>query len=443
MSTLIPQKTASGKTLYKVTVEIFSENIKEQKSYDIRSLKCTAEHIWYDQHEGELSTSELSKGTRLSNFTLPDGTICIARVTNVEELSGIHDTFCVNEPILHKVIFNDILTGNCSEILAPTKPFGHRRELDKPDYEEGDGWVQTCNLCAISLNKEYTDEEYADICYWSLKIIDYVIDNSDYEMTQIGATTKKWRTAGVSVLNLANYLAVNNLNYSTTESKQRIHELFERHEYFLLEASLRISKERGLAEWIHKTKYPEGYIPLDDYNKNVDKIADFTYKYDWMDLKRRIKENGGIGHSALSCEVPSESSSILANCTNSVYPVRSRVVVKTGANSKYFTMPPGVDKLNYQYAYDVPIKDLTECYAIMQKFISQGISADFYYDKNKDDSNSVKELLYGMLLRNHLGLKTKYYSNFKTQKKDNLDFLSGSAEVVEDDRGCGGGSCTI
>ena len=442
-STVIPQKTASGKTLYKVTVEIFSENIKEQKSYDIRSLKCTAEHIWYDQHEGELSTSELGKGTRLSNFTLPDGTICIARVTNVEELPGIHDTFCVNEPILHKVIFNDILTGNCSEILAPTKPFGHRRELDKPDYEEGDGWVQTCNLCAISLNKEYTDEEYADICYWSLKIIDYVIDNSDYEMTQIGATTKKWRTAGVSVLNLANYLAVNNLNYSTTESKQRIHELFERHEYFLLEASLRISKERGLAEWIHKTKYPEGYIPLDDYNKNVDKIADFTYKYDWMDLKRRIKENGGIGHSALSCEVPSESSSILANCTNSVYPVRSRVVVKTGANSKYFTMPPGVDKLNYQYAYDIPIKDLTECYAIMQKFISQGISADFYYDKNKDDSNSVKELLYGMLLRNHLGLKTKYYSNFKTQKKDNLDFLSGSAEVVEDDRGCAGGSCTI
>ena len=442
-SLVIPQKTASNQTLYKVSVEIFSETPKGIKNYNIRTLDCTAEHIWYDQLGGPLSTLELKNNTRLLDFTLPDGTTNIVRVSNVLELEGRHDTFCVNEPLEHKVIFNDILTGNCSEILAPTRPFNHRRELDKPVYEEGDGWVQTCNLCAISLNKEYTEEEYADICYWSLKIIDYVIDNSEYEMTQIGDTTKKWRTAGVSVLNLAHYLAKNKLNYSTTESKQRIHELFERHEYYLLEASLRISKERGLAPWIHKTKYPEGYIPLDDYNKNVDNIADFTYQYDWANLKQRIKDNGGIAHSALSCEVPSESSSILANCTNSVYPVRSRVVVKTGANSKYFTMPPGVDKLNYQYAYDVPIKDLTECYAIMQKFISQGISADFYYDKNKDDSNSVKELLYGMLLRNHLGLKTKYYSNFKTQKKDNLDFLSGDAQVEDDSRGCAGGSCTI
>lgn len=443
-SLVIPQLTGINKTLYKVNVEVFSETVKEQKNYNIRTIKCTPEHIWYDQLGGPLATIELKPGLRLLDYTLPDGETCIARISSVEEIEGKYDTYCVNEPLEHKVIFNNVLTGNCSEILAPTKPFNHRRELDKTEYEEGDGWVQTCNLCAISLNKEYTEEEYKDICYWSLKIIDYVIDNSDYVMPQIGATTKKWRTAGVSILNLANYLAVNNLNYSTTESKQRIHELFERHEYYLLEASLRISKERGLAEWIHKTKYPDGYIPLDDYNTNVDKIADFTYQYDWQDLKQRIKANGGIAHTALSCEVPSESSSILANCTNSVYPVRNRFVVKTGANSKFFTMPPQVDKLNYQYAYDVPIKDLTECYAIMQKFISQGISADFYYDKNEEASNSGKALLYGMLLRNHLGLKTKYYSNFKTQKKDNLDFLSGaSAEPEEDTRGCAGGSCTI
>ena len=441
-SLVIPQKTGEGKTLFKVTVELFSETLKENKNYDIHTLNCTAEHVWYDQFGGPLDTSQLKKGTRLQDFTLPNCTKVIARISNVEQLEGIHDTYCVNEPLQHKVIFNNILTGNCSEILAPTKPFGSVMELYKNKHEGDDGWVQTCNLCAISLNKEYSDEEYANLCYWSLKIIDYVIDNSEYVMPQIGDTTKKWRTAGVSILNLAHYLAKNRMNYSTNESKQRIHELFERHEYMLLEASLKISKERGLAPWIHKTKYPEGYVPLDDYNKNVDSIMDFKYKFDWADLKARIKDNGGIAHSALSCEVPSESSSILANCTNSVYPVRNRVVIKTGANSKYFTMPPEVDKLDYQLAYDVPERDLTECYAIMQKFISQGISADFYYDKQKETSNSVKELLYGMLLRNHLGLKTKYYSNFKTQKKDNLAFLD-DIEPEEDTRGCAGGSCTI
>lgn len=439
-SEVTPKLTGYDKTLYNVVVEVYS--VKDDvKDFDVVNIMCTPEHVWYDNEGNRKETQELVPYEWLQNYTLPGGTDCVAQVMSIERIEGLHDTYCLTEPVHNKVIFNKVLTGNCGEIVAPTKPFGHRRELDKPVYEEGDGWVQTCTLCAIVLNKDYTDEEYSDLSYWALKIIDYIIDNSDFKLPQIRDTAKKWRTAGVSVINLAHDLARKGYNYSSKDSYKYIHNVFERHEYMLLRASLAISKERGLAEWINKTKYPDGYIPLDDYNKNVDSLADFEYLYDWQQLKQDIKDNGGIAHTALSCEVPSESSSILANCTNSVYPVRGRWVVKSGASKVYRFMPPDFDNLDYAIAYDTSTTDMTNIYAIMQKFLSQTISADYYHRlESTGNSLSTKELLKDVLYRAKMGVKTKYYTNTSTQPKDNLDFLEGKEET---EKGCSGGSCTI
>ena len=353
----------------------------------------------------------------------------------------------------HTAYLDPILSSNlCTEIFLPTKAFKHRKELDKNYYKEGDGWVQTCNLAAVNLNKNYSDEEYSELTYWALKIIDFVIDNSFYVLPQIGVTTKNWRSAGVSVINLAHHLAKNSFNYTSVESKKHIHNVFERHEYMLLRASLRIAKERGNAPWIDKTKYPQGYLPIDDYNKNVDSIADFEYLYDWETLRQEIIENKGIAHTSLSTAVPSESSSILSNSTNGLYPVREKVTIKTGVNSKNTTIPPEYENLNYQFAYDIPTLDLIHMYAIAQKFISQGISADFYFDLTREKDKNTKNLFNLFLARNFYGLKSKYYSNFRTQEGDAQNYMKDDtcnqgtiyfANLEESEPGCAGGSCTL
>ena len=353
----------------------------------------------------------------------------------------------------HTAYLDPILSSNlCTEIFLPTKAFKHRKELDKNYYKEGDGWVQTCNLAAVNLNKNYSDEEYAELTYWALKIIDYVIDNSFYVLPQIGVTTKNWRSAGVSVINLAHHLAKNSFNYTSVESKKHIHNVFERHEYMLLRASLKIAKERGNAPWIDKTKYPQGYLPIDDYNKNVDSIADFEYLYDWETLRQEIIENKGIAHTSLSTAVPSESSSILSNSTNGLYPVREKVTIKTGVNSKNTTIPPEYEYLKYQFAYDIPTLDLIHMYAIAQKFISQGISADFYFDLTREKDKNTKNLFNLFLARNFFGLKSKYYSNFRTQEGDAQNYMKDDAcnqgniyfaNLEGSEPGCAGGSCTL
>ena len=42
------------------------------------------------------------------------------RVVSVVDAGRISDTYCVNEPKQHKVVFNGVLTGNCSEIMLPS-----------------------------------------------------------------------------------------------------------------------------------------------------------------------------------------------------------------------------------------------------------------------------------------------------------------------------------
>lgn len=393
----------------------------------------------------------------LNNDAIPKKIInakeLLASVVEESHVTGRLYEFNATNANIHTAYKDPIYSSNlCNEIYLPTKAFKHRSELDKNQYDEGDGWVQTCNLAAINLSRNYSDEEYERLAYWCLTIIDHVINTTKYSLPQIGVTTKLWKSAGVSVINMAYHLARNGFNYTSVESKKHVHELFERHEYMLLKASLAISKETGLAPWIHKTKYPEGYLPIDDYNKNVDSIADFEYKYDWESLRSEIITNGGIAHTALSCAVPSESSAILSNSTNGLYPVRGNVTIKTGINSKNVTIPPQFESLDYQIFYDVPTLDMIHFYAIAQKFLSQGPSADFTFDLTQERDRNTKHLMNMFLARNHFGMKGKYYSVFKTQDEEATSYMEGNSKKafqptfiapIYEDPGCGGGSCTL
>ena len=110
--------------------------------------------------------------------------------------------------------------------------------------------------------------------------------------------------AGVGIGNLAYELARNNKYYTSKSGKQHIHFIAERHYYMLLKASLELSKTQGKAEWMDKTLFPEGWTPLDTYNKNVDSIVETKLYYDWDTLRQEVIDNGGIANSTLCAHMP-------------------------------------------------------------------------------------------------------------------------------------------
>ena len=105
-----------------------------------------------------------------------------------------------------------------------------------------------------------------------------------------------------------------------------------------------------------------------------------------------------------------------AGTTNGLYPVRELTMIKTDNQRVNYWAAPDSDTLaeRYESAWDVPTQDMTEMYAIMQKWTDQGISADFYRRVIGDASIASSELISDYLYRVKLGLKSKYYMNQKT-----------------------------
>lgn len=413
------------------------------------------------------------------------------KIESVTDTGRVDDTYCVTEPKRHMAVFNGILTGQCNEIVEPTAPFHSIKELfdeksseyiyvtvieqkdelvikefnnqlvlssgdkkfpheliknDKFQYQGVEYTVVSirrkneialCNIAAINLNTDYDDETYYKIAYYALLTIYWVIENSLYPFTNLEYTSKARRNAGVGLTGLAYELARNNLMYSSKAGKEHIHSVAERHFYMLCKASIELAKQKGTPLWFNRSNYSKGWLPIDTYNKNVDTIANFQNKYDWEDLRQQLLKYGSA-FSLLVAHMPCESSSQTLDNTNGLYPVRDTIVIKgDGANKNIFIVPE-YNKLKHKYeiAWEVGYEHMIDCYAIVQKWTDQSISADYYEDFTSSwhEPLTDKVVLQRYLKKVKVGVKSTYYTNSKTRK---------NAEPETQEAGCGSGGCSL
>ena len=423
------------------------------------SIDCTPYHKFYVKTEYHLPSQEkraheLLPGDELIDFYLPctDGDddvqgsmVKFVKIESIVDSGRVDDTYCFDEPLRHYGVFNGILTGQCNEIFVPTAPFeGGVQELYS---ENSNGEIGLCNLMAIVLGRVKDDAEYAMAAYYCLLVIDEAIHSMTYPFKSLEVSAKGRMSAGVGLMNLAYDMANKGFCYSAQSGKEYMHYVAERHAYFLYEASLKLGIERGNAPWMHKTKIPDGWLPIDTYNKNVDKIVKSSLTRPWESLRARIIENKGTRFSVVCAYMPGESSSIASNTTNSVYPVRKGVVIKTNGNDKNVFIAPNWEELGSQYelAWDIPNTDLIDMYAIFQKFTDQGISADLYIICEVKDGKrkiSLKKLFTEWIHTVRVGLKSRYYMNIAGAVISS-DQEDAPISFEDDEKGCAGGACTL
>lgn len=338
-----------------------------------------------------------------------------------------HNTLEMNR---HSPFKDTIYSSNlCQEIGLPTQGYNSVTDL----YVEGEtsGEIGLCNLAAIVAGR-VTPEMYEEVAYRALKMVDNVIEIMEYPFPNLKYTAQRRRSAGIGITNLAHDMAMKGLKYDTAEGKAYMHQLAEMHSYWLHKASVRLAKERGPCEWFNRTKYADGWLPIDTYCKGVDSITNQPLLCDWEGLRKEIALHG-MRNSVLEAYMPVESSSIAGNTTNSIYPIRERVVVKTSGTNKNVFLAPDWEELKdkYQFATDIAIKDQIDMYAIFQKFTGQGISADTWraFKEGEVPRLSLKELSDLWLYRISKGVKTKYYTNTAAGLK---------IEQVDDSADCAG-----
>ena len=330
------------------------------------------------------------------------------------------------------------MTNLCVEILHPTKPI--------KSIDDEDGEIGICMLSAINLLEVNNDKDIESACSTAVRLLESIIDYQDYPVKAGENFTKKRRSLGIGITNLAGFLAKNKLFYHSKEVLPLIHETMEKIQWHLINESCKLAEEKGQCEGFEETKYSKGLLPIDWYKKSVDEIAKPNYTMDWEELRGRIKKFG-LRHSTLSAIMPCESSSVIQNSTNGIEPVRNLLSYKKAKNGVLKQIVPNFAhrKNYYTKAWDLQSnKCIMNISAVLQKFVDMGISTNLYYNysHHEDGNIPLSELIKDQVYGYKYGLKNFYYANTpdgdgETEKDMNQPPRS------EELTGCDSGACSI
>lgn len=434
-------KTNTNQKLYRVTVS------------NGKSLECTAYHKWFiyknateqsvDKNEViKVETKDLEVGNVIQKHEFPvingkqeDNTLYW--ITSIEEVGGLHDTYCLTEPKRNSVVFNGIRTGQCLEIALPTRP------LQTPE-KDSEGEIALCTLSAINCYKFYDEQgklNHADLeetCTSAVRSLDALLSYQDYPVEQAREGALKRRSLGISTTNLAGLAAKLKLRYESPEFLNKLDEWMEALAYYCLKASNQLAKEKGKAEWLDDTTWQKGILPQDRANERARSLVTRERTLDWETLRKEIVESG-LRNSTLLTQAPIEASSLVTHSTNGIEPPRALLSIKANKDGATKQLVPDYElyKDFYTTMWSLQNNDATlNISAVMQMWIDQAISTNLNYDPAKYPNRQipVAQMMKDILKAYSLGIKTIYYCNIRDGQKE--------SNVLES-MGCDGGACAI
>ena len=321
------------------------------------------------------------------------------------------------------------MSNLCQEITLPTKPLQH--------IDDTDGEIALCILSAINVGKIRDLEDLEVLCDLSVRSLDELIDFQGYPVRAAEIATRARRSLGIGFIGLAHYLAKNGEHYDDPGAWKLVHDLTEAFQYYLIQSTVNLAKEKGACEYSHRTKYGQGILPIDTYKKDVDEIVPNELKYDWDSLREQVKQYG-VRNSTLSAQMPSESSSVVSNATNGIEPPRGYLSVKKSKKGPLKQIVPQYQTLknNYTLLWDMPSnRGYIHIVAVMQKFFDQAISGNWSYNPENYPDNEVPTsvMAQDLLTTYKYGWKTSYYQNTYDHKTDEVEETRQSLENLISD----------
>lgn len=304
----------------------------------------------------------------------------------------------------------------CLEIALPTREFQHQ-------FDE-DGRIALCTLASFNMSA-FVDGDLADMEKYAEALVcalDYLLDYQDYPMIQAKLATEEFRTLGIGVVNLADFLCRHGLKYGESKALKLLDEWMEKFMYSLTKASVRLAKQMGPCSKWKETIYAEGKFPFEYRRKGVDELVEHQPEMDWDALSEDIKKYG-IRNATLSAIAPTESSSQVLNATNGVEMPKAPMSIKASKSGLFKQIVPSpelIGQYEYLWANKTPTEYLKTC-AVLQKWVDQSISTNTFYNPLlTGDKIERQQMLYDIIMFYSLGGKTLYYQNINDGAGDEL-----------------------
>ena len=294
----------------------------------------------------------------------------------------------------------------CAEITLPTKPLN--------DLNDAEGEISLCTLSAINWGKIKKPSDFEKPCTLAVRALDALLDYQSYPVIAAHLSTMNRRPLGVGIINLAYWMAKNDMTY-TNPNLDMIDEYAEAWSYYLIKASIDLANETKSCTKSNETKYGHGLFPIDTYKKEVDELTSRKPSMGWQALKDKALITG-IRNSTLMALMPAETSAQVSNSTNGIEPPRALVSVKGSKDGVLKQVVPEIKRLRnkYELLWDQESPEgYIKIMAVLQKWIDQSISTNTSYNPKfyPDEKIPLSEMLKHILMCYKYGIKTLYYNN--------------------------------
>lgn len=265
-------------------------------------------------------------------------------VQKIEQLNGLYDTYCFNEPLRHRGIFNGIITGNCAEITIPSWTAHNAAEFGQTDIKSEYG---CCNLASMCLKAYVKDGivDYSGIIENVKKLVralDTVIDINYYPAEPARRSNLRHRPIGIGVMGLADVFHSLKLVFGSKEARDVDQAIAACIYYGAMYESSVLAEELGAYESfefnngapaMHGILQPDlhvehGYLRA-DWQEHIATITDSTLTAsDWDDLRSRVAK--GIRNAYVTAYMPTASTANIASNNECFEPYTSNIYKRSG-----------------------------------------------------------------------------------------------------------------
>ncbi|WP_437919116.1 class 1b ribonucleoside-diphosphate reductase subunit alpha [Sphingobacterium sp. LRF_L2] len=293
----------------------------------------------------------------------------------------------------------------------------------------------SCNLGSLNIATVMDNKRIKETVKIAMRALTVVTDVTNIDMVpSIAKANRELHSVGLGAMNLHGFLAKSFIMYESTEALDFANTFFMMMNYYSLEASMEIAKERSATfTGFEKSAYADGtyfdrytsreYQPTTDKVKELFEGIHIPTSQDWENLKAQVKEHG-IYHAYRLAIAPNQSTSYIMNATASVMPVVDIIEVREYGDSTTYYPMPYLTNDNYFYfksAYDMDQFKVLKLISVIQRHIDQGVST-ILHTNSKD---STRDLAKYYIYAHKLGLKSLYYT--RTRKSTVEECISCSA----------------
>ena len=278
----------------------------------------------------------------------------------------------------------------------------------------------SCNLGSLNIATVMENKRIKEVTKAAIDSLTMVSDLTNIDVVPtIKKANEELHSVGLGAMNLHGFLAKNFIMYESREALDFCNVFFMMVNFYSLERSMEISKERGETfKDFEKSEYANGkyfdkYLEK-NYEPKTDKVKElFEGMYiptteDWKKLKDQVMKYGIYNAYRLAI-APNQSTSYIMNSTASVMPIVDTIEVREYGDSKTFYPMPYLTNDNfffYKSAYDMDQKNVLKLMSVIQRHVDQGISI-ILHTKSSDTTRDISKLY---IYAHKLGLKSLYYT---------------------------------